>query len=116
MFVSGRFAGVSAAAGNLVAASSASTIACGPGLGLTEAKDSAVIGPDHETPTTFPPARYFVAGGPSGADVLYSSTSPFTASASCEPSGLQASPSGCGSMEFTCLAAAAGLVADDGVG
>src|SRR2546428_1188096 len=67
-FVSGRLAGVSAWAGRLVAVSSASTIVCGPELGFTIAYVLSPIGPDHATPTTLAPARYFVAGlGPLAA-------------------------------------------------
>src|SRR3989442_14758508 len=62
-FVSGRLAGVSAWAGRLVAVSSASTIACGPELGFTIAYVLSPIGPDHATPATLAPARYFLAGG-----------------------------------------------------
>src|SRR5438045_6943645 len=57
-----------------------------------------------------------MAAGPSGADALCSCTSPLTASATCEASGLHASRSGCSSFEFTCLTPeGAGLGVEDGV-
>src|SRR3989442_12091183 len=61
-FVSGRLAGVSACAGRLVAVSSASTIACGPELAFNIAYVLSPIEPDHATPATLAPARYFLAG------------------------------------------------------
>src|SRR2546425_13178176 len=77
--VSGRLAGVSACAGRLVAVSSASTIACGPELGFTIAYVLSPIGPDHATPATLAPARYFLAGAgspPAGAAVKPGSPPP----------------------------------------
>ena len=61
-FVSGRAEAVSAAAGSLVALSSASTATCGPTAGLTEAKLWPWIGPDQSKPLT-PPERYVFTGG-----------------------------------------------------
>ena len=67
--VSGRLAGVSACAGSAVDLSSASTIACGPGLGFTVVKVCEGMGPDHATPITFAPGWYLAAGAvPSAAD------------------------------------------------
>src|SRR2546425_10071218 len=81
--VSGRLAGVSAWAGRLVAVSSASTIACGPELGFTIAYVLSPIGPDHATPATLAPARYFLAGaGPAGAAAAGTWVSPPPARAS----------------------------------
>src|SRR5712664_1077049 len=102
MFVRGRAAGLSAAAGSFVAVNSASTIACGPGLAFTLESGLSSTGFDHATPVTFEPVRYLFAGGvPSAADTLDTSISPPTASASCLASGLHASPSGWGSFELT---------------
>src|SRR2546428_4022289 len=88
-FVSGRLAGVSACAGRLVAVSSASTIACGPELGFTIAYVLSPIGPDHATPATLAPARYFLAGAASSpAAGPENRVSPPTPRASCFPSGV----------------------------
>src|SRR2546422_4310570 len=90
-FVSGRLAGVSACAGRLVAVSSASTIACGPELGFTIAYVLSPIGPDHATPATLAPARYFLAGAPpSPAGAAQTSISPPTPRARRFASGLHA--------------------------
>ena len=54
-FVRGRFAGVSAFAGSLVAASRASTIGCGLVAAFSTSSERSVIEPDHERPVTLPP-------------------------------------------------------------
>src|SRR2546425_6231841 len=94
-FVSGRLAGVSACAGRLVAVSSASTIACGPELGFTIAYVLSPIGPDHATPATLAPARYFLAGALSSpAAASETLIFPLPPRAGCFASGGHARPSG----------------------